>query len=193
MIDNLGKMALLGTSVTSAKLGTSLIVCLCLSLLPIGANSQKTHPTEVNALRSIKKSLTDPYRNLRSWNWGDPCTSNWTGIICYNSTLEDGYLHIKELLLLKSNLSGSLSPELGRLSYMKILDFMWNNISGTIPKEIGNIKTLELLLLNGNQLTGSLPDELGYLSNLDRIQIDQNHISGPIPLSFANLSKAKHL
>ncbi|KAK4483044.1 hypothetical protein RD792_010220 [Penstemon davidsonii] len=95
-------------------------------------------------------------------------------------------------LLLNMNLSGSLSPELGRLSYLEILDFMWNNITGTIPKEIGNITTLQLLLLNGNQLTGSLPDELGYLSNLDRIQIDQNHISGPIPVSFANLTKTKH-
>ncbi|RVW56398.1 putative LRR receptor-like serine/threonine-protein kinase [Vitis vinifera] len=90
------------------------------------------------------------------------------------------------------HLSGTLSPELGRLSYMQILDFMWNNITGSIPKEIGNITTLELLLLNGNKLTGSLPEELGNLPNLDRIQIDQNQISGSIPRSFANLNKTKH-
>ncbi|KAG6680796.1 hypothetical protein I3842_13G060900 [Carya illinoinensis] len=89
-------------------------------------------------------------------------------------------------------LSGSLSPELGKLLYLQILDFMWNSISGSIPKEIGNITTLELLLLNGNKLTGPLPEELGYLPNLDRIQIDQNNISGPIPVSFANLNKTKH-
>ncbi|XP_022874433.1 probable LRR receptor-like serine/threonine-protein kinase At1g06840 isoform X1 [Olea europaea var. sylvestris] len=90
------------------------------------------------------------------------------------------------------NISGSLSPQLGQLSYLKILDFMWNNITGSIPKEIGSIKTLELLLLNGNQLTGSLPDEIGFLPNLNRIQIDQNQISGSIPASFANLNNAKH-
>ncbi|XP_062081648.1 probable LRR receptor-like serine/threonine-protein kinase At1g06840 isoform X2 [Humulus lupulus] len=90
------------------------------------------------------------------------------------------------------NLSGTLSPELGRLSHMIILDFMWNKLTGSIPKEIGNITSLELLLLNGNQLTGSLPEELGNLANLNRIQIDQNHISGPIPKSFANLNKTKH-
>ncbi|KAL8055813.1 hypothetical protein ABFX02_04G080100 [Erythranthe guttata] len=188
MIDNLGK------TVTYAKLPTTLIACFCLvsSLLLTGSNCQNTHPVEVNALRSIKLSLTDEYEYLSNWKKGDPCTANWTGVICYNTTLDDGYFHIRELLLLNMNLSGSLSPELGRLSYVKILDFMWNNISGTIPKEIGNITTLELLLLNGNQLTGSLPDELGYLSNLDRIQIDQNQISGQIPQSFANLTKAKH-
>ncbi|KAL6520442.1 hypothetical protein OROHE_017030 [Orobanche hederae] len=172
----------------------------------------------VNALRSIKNSLIDPYQNLRNWKRGDPCTRNWTGVICHNLTPTDGYLHITEfcqdngepvmnrpgmlimtfdskyqVLLLDKNLSGTLSPKLGRISYMKILDFMWNNISGTIPKEIGNITSLELLLLSGNQLTGSLPEELGKLSNLNRIQIDENRISGPIPLSFANLSKIRRI
>ncbi|KAG8371596.1 hypothetical protein BUALT_Bualt13G0104400 [Buddleja alternifolia] len=193
MVEKVGKMAILGMlQLTSGNLRMSLVTCLCWSLLLIGADSQVTDPIEVNALRSIRRNLVDPYNNLVSWNRGDPCNSNWTGIICYNRTLDDGYLHVSEMFFLNRNLSGTLSPELGRLSYLRILDFMWNNISGTIPREIGNISTLELLLLNGNQLTGSLPDELGNLSNLDRIQIDQNQISGPIPRSFANLMKAKH-
>ncbi|XP_037465759.1 probable LRR receptor-like serine/threonine-protein kinase At1g06840 isoform X5 [Triticum dicoccoides] len=94
--------------------------------------------------------------------------------------------------LLRLNLSGTLAPELGQLSRMKILDFMWNSIGGSIPKEVGNITSLELLLLNGNQLTGSLPEEIGFVPNLNRIQIDQNHISGSIPKSFANLNKTEH-
>ncbi|KAM3207876.1 hypothetical protein ACQJBY_062886 [Aegilops geniculata] len=94
--------------------------------------------------------------------------------------------------LLRLNLSGTLAPELGQLSRMKIMDFMWNSIGGSIPKEVGNITSLELLLLNGNQLTGSLPEEIGFVPNLNRIQIDQNHISGSIPKSFANLNKTEH-
>ncbi|KAB2616706.1 LRR receptor-like serine/threonine-protein kinase [Pyrus ussuriensis x Pyrus communis] len=166
---------------------------LCWSSPGAGAqNSNITHPGEVTALRAIKSSLVDPNKNLSNWNRGDPCTANWTGVFCYNTTLDDGYLHVQELRLLNMNLSGSLSPELGLLSYMKILDFMWNKISGSIPKEIGNITSLELLLLNGNQLSGSLPEKLGYLPNLDRLQIDQNQISGSLPTSFANLNKTRH-
>ncbi|KAF5470311.1 hypothetical protein F2P56_010832 [Juglans regia] len=172
--------------------GVSFVAWLCWSSLLIGAKNPNTHPQEVKALQAIKRSLIDPHKNLNNWNRGDPCTSNWTGIACFNEKLDDGYLHVQQLILLNMNLSGSLSPELGYLSHMTILDFMWNNISGSIPKEIGNIKSLKLLLLNGNQLTGSLPEELGYLQNLDRIQIDQNHISGPIPVSFSKLKKAKH-
>ncbi|XP_050288104.1 probable LRR receptor-like serine/threonine-protein kinase At1g06840 [Quercus robur] len=134
----------------------------------------------------------DPYNNISNWDQGDPCTSNWTGVVCSNKTLGDGYLHVQKLHLLQMNLSGSLSPALGQLSNLTILDFMWNNISGIIPMEIGNITSLELLLLNGNQLTGPLPEELGYLPNLKRLQIDQNQISGSIPKSFANLNATQH-
>ncbi|KAK2644654.1 hypothetical protein Ddye_019849 [Dipteronia dyeriana] len=169
-----------------------LLVGFCCWTSVVVGNDSITDPVEVKALQDIKKSLFDINKNLSNWNRGDPCTSNWTGVLCFNTTIDNGYLHVRELQLLNMNLSGQLSPELGRLSYLEILDFMWNNITGHIPNEIGNITSLQLLLLNGNQLTGSLPEELGYLPNLDRIQIDQNNISGPIPNSFANLNKTKH-
>uniref|UniRef100_A0A7N2L697 non-specific serine/threonine protein kinase n=1 Tax=Quercus lobata TaxID=97700 RepID=A0A7N2L697_QUELO len=172
--------------------GLFIVAWLCHSLLLIGAQNPITNPEEVRALRAIKSSLIDPNGNLSNWDQGDPCTSIWTAVFCYNTTLDDGYLHVQRLVILHMNLSGTLSPELGRLLNLKILDFMWNNISGSIPKEIGSITSLELLLLNGNQLTGPLPEELGYLPNMDRIQIDQNQISGPLPKSFANLNKTKH-
>ncbi|KAL8261924.1 hypothetical protein R6Q59_025973 [Mikania micrantha] len=163
-----------------------------MSLLLVVADCQSTHPTEVTALRLIRESLVDPYDNLSNWDRGDPCASNWTGVLCFNTTQNDNYFHVRELLLLNLNLSGTLSPALAQLSDMEILDVMWNKITGSIPKEIGELTKLRLLLLNGNELTGSLPEEIGYLPNLDRIQIDQNHISGPIPKSFANLNKTMH-
>ncbi|XP_059429387.1 probable LRR receptor-like serine/threonine-protein kinase At1g06840 isoform X2 [Corylus avellana] len=149
--------------------GVFIVSWLCWwSSLPILAQPSITHPREVTALQAIQRSLIDPNKNLTNWNQGDPCTSNWTGVVCFNTPSDDGHLHVERL------------------------DFMWNNISGSIPKEIGNISSLKLLLLNGNQLTGPLPKELGSLSNLDRIQIDENRISGSIPISFSNLNKAKH-
>ncbi|XP_059429372.1 probable LRR receptor-like serine/threonine-protein kinase At1g06840 isoform X2 [Corylus avellana] len=149
--------------------GVFIVSWLCWwSSLPIRAQPFITHPREVTALQAIQRSLIDPNKNLTNWNQGDPCTSNWTGVVCFNTPSDDGHLHVERLV------------------------FMWNNISGSIPKEIGNISSLELLLLSGNKLTGPLPEELGSLSKLNRIQIDQNHISGSIPISFSNLNKAKH-
>ncbi|CAI9271935.1 unnamed protein product [Lactuca saligna] len=124
---------------------------------------------KVTRLRAIRQSFIDQNRRLRNWRCGDPCVSNWTGVLCFSKTLDNGYLHIRELQLLNLKLSGTLSPEIRRLSYMQIL------------------------LLNGNNLTGSLPEEIGNLPNLNRIQIDQNNISGPIPVSFSKLNNTKHL
>ncbi|XP_062073087.1 probable LRR receptor-like serine/threonine-protein kinase At1g06840 [Humulus lupulus] len=152
-----------------------------------------TDPSEVKALKGVKSRLIDPMNNLRNWNKGDPCVSNWTKVICSNQTGTDGYLHVTELQLMGMNLSGILAPELGQLTHLWILDFMWNEITGTIPKEIGNIQNLTLLLLNGNKLRGSFPDELGNLSKLNRLQVDQNQMSGPLPKSFANLIGVRHL
>ncbi|KAL6278344.1 hypothetical protein ACE6H2_021945 [Prunus campanulata] len=166
------------------------LLCSCFVLLAV---AQVTNPSEVNALRAVKSSLSDPRKHLKNWNNGDPCKSHWNGVFCNNTVGADGYLHLEELRLLNMNLSGSLAPELGQLSHLLILDFMWNELSGTIPKEIGNITSLKLLLLSGNKLSGSLPDELGYLSKLDRLQVDQNYMSGPIPKSFVNLVNVKHL
>ncbi|GMJ01610.1 hypothetical protein like AT5G01950 [Hibiscus trionum] len=166
--------------------------CCCLLLL-FAAVSPTTHPSQVSALLAVKKRLFDPLNHLRNWNKGDPCTSNWTGIECSDHPGNDGYIHVEKLQLQNMNLSGTLVPELGQLSRLIILDFMWNALTGSIPKEIGQISTLELLLLNGNNLSGSLPDELGYLSKLNRFQIDENNISGQIPKAYANLSSVRHI
>ncbi|KAL5711542.1 hypothetical protein ACHQM5_021984 [Ranunculus cassubicifolius] len=175
-----------------SRVAPILIIAALFIFMGVVEAQQVTDPVEVNALRDIRKKLKDPMKNLRSWNKGDPCLSNWTGILCFNITQNDGNLHVAELHLLSLNLSGTLSPRIGDLSYLKILDVMWNTITGSLPKEIGKIKSLELLLVNGNELTGSLPDEMGFLPNLKRIQIDQNDISGPIPKTFANLNKTNH-
>ncbi|XVF37377.1 hypothetical protein REPUB_Repub20aG0002800 [Reevesia pubescens] len=165
----------------------------CCLLLLAAAASTITDPSEVSALLAVKKLLVDPMKHLRNWNEGDPCTSNWTGLVCSDNLENDGYLHVVELHLLNMNLSGDLAPELGQLSHLKILDFMWNELTGSIPKEIGYISPLTLLLLNGNKLSGTLPVELAYLSNLNRLQVDQNNLSGQIPKTYANLSSVRHL
>ncbi|OEL32774.1 putative LRR receptor-like serine/threonine-protein kinase [Dichanthelium oligosanthes] len=196
-----------------AKFGGVICALILVVLLPCldVALGQSTDPSEVNALRAIKGRLVDPMNNLKNWNRGDPCTSNWTGVFCHKVN-DDTYLHVTELYdheltieeksacilvlekqLFKRNLSGTLAPEVSLLSRLKTLDFMWNDLTGSIPEEIGNITTLKLILLNGNQLSGILPDEIGNLQNLNRLQVDQNQLFGPIPKSFANLRSVKHL
>lgn len=39
-------------------------------------------------------------KNLKNWNKGDPCTSEWIGISCSDKNTTDGYLHITVLYVL---------------------------------------------------------------------------------------------
>ncbi|KAG7565555.1 Leucine-rich repeat-containing N-terminal plant-type [Arabidopsis suecica] len=181
----------LGILMSSRTRGSLLLVTFCCLLLHVAGS--RTDPSEVNALREIKRSLIDPMRNLSNWAKGDPCNSNWTGIICFGSSHDDGHFHVRELQLMRLNLSGELAPEVGQLLYLEILDVMWNNLTGRIPLEIGRISSLKLLLLNGNKFTGSLPPELGNLQNLNRLQVDENNITGSVPFSFGNMRSIKHL
>ncbi|OWM81599.1 hypothetical protein CDL15_Pgr007637 [Punica granatum] len=164
------------------------LVAFCFAQPAFG---QITQREEVIALRAVRRQLKDPRNRLRNWRKGDPCTSNWTGVVCYFNP-NDGYLHVQELRLIRRNLSGNLAPELGRLAHMTILDFMFNNISGSIPKEIGNMTSLNLLLLSGNQISGPLPDELGYLPNITS-HMNNNSISGQIPPELHKLPQLVHL
>ncbi|CAL5438760.1 unnamed protein product [Camellia sinensis] len=51
----------------------------------------------VSALIAMKNNLVDPINHLKSWNKGDPCTSKWRGVLCFDSVTADGYLHVQEL------------------------------------------------------------------------------------------------
>ncbi|OMP09234.1 hypothetical protein COLO4_05673 [Corchorus olitorius] len=155
------------------------------------ASGQLTFPQDTDALKAIRRKLKDPENHLRNWTGSNPCATNWTGVIC-TPDQQDGYRHVQELRMLNLNLTGELAPELGKLSNLYSLNFMWNKLTGSIPKEIGNLQSLQYLLLSGNQLSGPLPVELGNLSSVVVFQVDLNQISGSLPASFRNLAKCKH-
>ena len=166
------------------------IICWVFNMAVLcGVVSSSTNPGDIAALQAIHLSLVDSSNSLSSWGGGDPCSDGWVGVYCiaadYPSSFNgSSFSHATELRLLRLNLHGSLAHEIGNLSALKYLNFMWNQISGSIPTTIGQLQNLEFLLLNGNQLTGSLPRELGFLSSLSRMQIDENNLSGEIPNTF---------
>ncbi|XP_058214815.1 probable LRR receptor-like serine/threonine-protein kinase At1g06840 isoform X3 [Rhododendron vialii] len=157
------------------------------------AVAQITDPAEVSALMAIKSNLVDPLKHLKNWNKGDPCVSNWTGVLCFDAVRTDGYLHVRELQLLNMNLSGTLAPELGQFSQLEILDFMWNDLRGSIPKEIGNIASLKLIHLNNNSLSGQIPPQLSNLSTLLHMLLDNNNLTGYLPPEFSNFPELRIL
>lgn len=100
---------------------------------------------------------------------------------------------LAHLLLSDNRLTGTIPSEFGDLSNLEVLILERNRVSGTIPKELGNLTNLRWLLLGQNDLSGALPGEIGRLANLEFLRLDGNNVSGPLPAEIGRLSNLTRL
>ena len=101
-----------------------------------------------------------------------------------------GYMDILGEICLydNANLTGTLPPEIGKLTNVWNLRIYNTGISGSIPPEIGHMSNLSYINLSDNQLTGTIPAEIGNLSNLGVLYMSTNQLTGTIPTTFNNLT-----
>ncbi|TYH74836.1 hypothetical protein ES332_D05G431000v1 [Gossypium tomentosum] len=163
--------------------------------------------TDQQALLHFKAKITgDQLRVMESCN-GSIHFCYWHGVTCGRKHQRVTKLEVQYL-----KLSGSLSPYIGNLSFLKELNLAGNSFYNKIPKDIGRIRRLETLKLTnnsfsgeipsnlsacskltfvyarGNQLSGEIPSVLGFLSNLKVLNFGNNSLTGRIPAMVGNLS-----
>ncbi|XP_028071273.1 probable LRR receptor-like serine/threonine-protein kinase At3g47570 [Camellia sinensis] len=200
------------------QLNTPLLcfIFLFFAMISLGSSSKTSFPftneTDHQALLAIKDLITvDPFSTLSSWNHSVHFC-NWQGVSCGRRHQRVTILNISSLTLV-----GSLSPQIGNLTFLRTIDLSNNSFHGEIPPQIGKLFHLQhLLLLNnsfqgefptnlthcshlrvismrGNNLGGKIPSELGSLSNLWHLNLGVNHLTGTIPISIGNLSSLRVL
>ncbi|XP_039166583.1 probable LRR receptor-like serine/threonine-protein kinase At3g47570 [Eucalyptus grandis] len=184
----------------------SLVLALYLVLI-----SSSTNETDKLALLMFKATVKDPYRVLDSWN-NTVGFCHWYGVIC---NLRHQRVAVLDLYSL--GLSGSISPHIGNLSFLRKFYLSNNSLIGEIPPQVGRLRRLLLLQIDNNslseeiprnvsgcsklvtltiaynQLTGVIPTELGSLSKLQYLSFYENALSGNVPSSFGNLSSLQVL
>uniref|UniRef100_A0A0D9XRA4 Protein kinase domain-containing protein n=1 Tax=Leersia perrieri TaxID=77586 RepID=A0A0D9XRA4_9ORYZ len=162
------------------------------SLFTVNAND------DLSVLLSFKSSITnDPRKALSSWDVAGNGSSTpeayycqWNGVAC-NNRRHPG--HVTAIRLRDSGLTGTISPQLGNLTRLQILDLSNNNLIGKIPSNLGSCTKLVIMNLSMNYLNGSIPDDLGHLSKLNIFNIRHNNITGNIPMSLSNLTRLTDL
>lgn len=85
------------------------------------------------------------------------------------------------IILSYNSISGVISPEIGRLKELHVLDLSRNNISGAIPSSISEMGNLESLDLSYNDLSGTIPLAFSRLTFLSKFSVAYNHLHGAIP------------
>lgn len=158
--------------------------CFILLLLWTLINKGTAITPDGEALLSFKTAVVNSGSILLQWRPEDPDPCGWKGVKCDSKTKRVIYLN-----LTNHKLSGSISPDIGKLEQLKVLTLHDNNFYGTIPSELGNCTELEALYLQGNYLSGLIPNELGNLSELQYLDISSNSLSGYIPPSLGKLNR----
>lgn len=138
-----------------------------------------TDPSEVKAMRALKKSLQVPERT--GWN-GDPCAPSnwdaWEGVSC-NLDKAGQMLTLTHLDLSSQGLQGSMGVEIIELTHLLTLNLSNNLIKGVIPQGFGG-SPLTVVDLSLNQLSGSIPTSLSS-SNLRTVLLNGNQLEGQVP------------
>uniref|UniRef100_A0A7N1A7N0 non-specific serine/threonine protein kinase n=1 Tax=Kalanchoe fedtschenkoi TaxID=63787 RepID=A0A7N1A7N0_KALFE len=167
--------------------------------------------TDLAALLALKAGLVggspESVEALSSWN-DSIHFCNWVGVTC------EGRRHRRVTVLDLSdyNTGGVISPFIGNLSFLRVINLSGNRLEGFIPKEIGLLSRLEVfnvsnnalqgpfplqltncsrlltLVLYSNELTERIPDQLGSMPKLKSLNIGRNNFTGEIPASLGNIS-----
>uniref|UniRef100_A0A7N0VLK6 non-specific serine/threonine protein kinase n=1 Tax=Kalanchoe fedtschenkoi TaxID=63787 RepID=A0A7N0VLK6_KALFE len=166
--------------------------------------------TDHVALLALKAGLvggsSESVEALSSWN-ASLHFCNWVGVTC------DGrHRRVTALDLEDHKTGGVISPFIGNLSFLRVINLSGNRLEGFIPKEIGLLSRLEVfnvsynalqggfplhltnctrlltIALAHNALTGIIPDQLGSMSNLQFIYMGVNNFTGQVPASLGNIS-----
>ncbi|KAL9383468.1 hypothetical protein Peur_023791 [Populus x canadensis] len=160
-----------------------LLLCFTSSALSIGRNE-----TDRLALLDFKSKIThDPLGIMRLWN-GSIHFCRWFGVTCSQKHQRVAVLDLRSL-----KLSGSVSPYIGNLSFLREIYLQNNSFSHEIPAQIGHLHRLQILLLHNNSLTGEIPASISSSYNLVSLKLANNKLIGEIPKEFGSFLKLRNL
>ncbi|KAM0918395.1 hypothetical protein ACQ4PT_008946 [Festuca glaucescens] len=117
---------------------------------------------------------------------------NWTGVACGRGPA--GRRRVTQLVLSGHGIGGVISPALGRMSFLTVLDLSSNAFAGKIPVELAALSRLAQLSLTNNLLEGAIPASIGLLRELYYLDLSGNRLSGGIPDTlFCNCSALQYM
>ena len=129
---------------------------------------------------------------LRQWGAGGQLQIGfWAGIELHTGRVAG--IRLAGTAAEPGGLTGSIPPEFGQLTGLRVLDLSGNELSGWIPWELGNLVNLQTLNLSANRLAGSIPAELVQLAHLRQLFLDSNRLTGTVPRGFWERIMARDL
>ena len=134
--------------------------------------------TDQHALLEFKHRISDPH-NILANNWITTYSvCNWVGVSCAAKHRRVRALHLPNM-----DLTGTISPHLGNLSFLVSLNLSYNNFHGHFPRELGQLSRLKLIELSSNFLIGEIPSWFGRLDKIVNLSLRRNNLTGIISIT----------
>ncbi|KAL3641347.1 hypothetical protein CASFOL_016315 [Castilleja foliolosa] len=167
-----------------------LLLCSSINEPFSSATTLPNSTTDQNALLIFKNTITSDPNATLSNNWStNTSVCNWIGVSCGNK-----HQRVISLNISGFDLSGTLPPHLGNLTFLRSLDISSNDFTGPIPSELSRLYRLRFINMQINSFAGYIPSWLGALPQLEILALGNNSFSGPIPSSlFTNNSRLQTL
>ncbi|XP_057529938.1 DNA damage-repair/toleration protein DRT100-like [Amaranthus tricolor] len=149
----------------------------------------------------------DTFQRLASWVPKTDCCTIWDGVECDPSTgrvVKIVHTGIWDESGAETVMSGTLSPFLGNLTYLQVLNLCaLGGLAAPIPTDLGKLSQLKNLYLNHNKISGSIPFSFGKLSQLQIyisttlesmvLDISHNKLKGILPNTIGNLFQIQRI
>ncbi|KAL1189615.1 LRR receptor-like serine/threonine-protein kinase EFR [Cardamine amara subsp. amara] len=148
------------------------------------AQAKFSNETDMEALFEFKSQVSENKREvLASWNHSSSLC-NWIGVTCGRRQER-----VTSLDLGGFKLSGLISPSVGNLSFLRLLNLADNSFESSIPQELGMLFRLQYLNMSYNLLQGRIPLSISNCSRLSTLDLSSNHLDHGIPSELGSLSK----
>ncbi|KAL7201522.1 hypothetical protein ACSBR1_033261 [Camellia fascicularis] len=178
------KLPLLSLSLLFSLTSQVILLILKLSCMKFVFASTVGNNTDKLALVDFKSRINDNSLGvLASWN-DSLHFCHWKGVTCGQK-----HQRVTSLDLVGQNLYGTISPQIGNLSFLRSLNLASNAFQGGIPQDVGRLFRLTSLNLSHNFLGLEIPVDLSHCSNLLTLDLGYNSISQQIPSQLGSLSK----
>ncbi|KAL6848263.1 hypothetical protein ACP4OV_022391 [Aristida adscensionis] len=118
---------------------------------------------------------------LASWN-SSTSVCAWEGVACNGRRPAQ----VVALSLPFRGLAGTISPAIGNLTSLQMLNLSSNGFYGEIPPSIGRLRRLRTLDMGNNLLSGMLPANLSLCTSLETLILHYNRLTGPIPTGIGD-------
>ncbi|XP_027093847.1 uncharacterized protein [Coffea arabica] len=166
-----------------------LLLCFCTGIFHVAESTALSIVSDKEALMSLKSQINMEMSNpLSTWDQDSSSPCNWTGVVCNRNGQRVIGLDLSGL-----RLSGSISPYLGNLSFLRSLQMQNNQLTGNLPEQLGNLFRLRSLNVSFNSLTGAIPSNISQCKELRVLDLMQNRMTGGIPEEIGQLKELQVL